>query len=101
MIEHVRAELRRSGGFAGRSVHVQLDSARLPPADAARLVQLVAAIDFGRLRASRPPIPAGADLMSYDLTIERGGHRWHGTVADPAVPAQLRPLLQFLTTAAR
>jgi hypothetical protein len=72
----------------------------MPPADAARLVQLVSALDLSRLGASRPPLPAGADLMRYDLTIERGGHRWHGTVADPAVPAELRPLLQFLTTAA-
>src|SRR5262245_49696139 len=98
--EHVRAELRRSGGFTGRSVHVQLDSASLPPADAARLVQLVSSIDLAGLPAGRPGLPAGADLMSYDLTIERGTHRWHGTVADPSVPAQLRPLLQFMTSAA-
>jgi len=29
--------------------------------------------------------------------IERGGRRWQGTVADPMIPADLRPLLQFLT----
>jgi hypothetical protein len=82
-------------------MHVQLDSEQMPPADAARLVQLVSSIDFARLGASRPPLPAGADLMSYDLTVERGGHRWHGTVADPAIPAELRPLLQFLTSHGR
>jgi len=97
MPEHVRAELRRAGGFTGRPVHVRLDSATMPPADAARLVQLVSAIDLSRLDGARPGLPAGADLMSYDLTIERGGKRWHGTVADPSIPADLRPLLQFLT----
>jgi emfourin len=98
MTERVRAELRRSGGFTGRTVHVQVDSAQMPPADAARLVQLVTAIDLSGLDAPRPGPPAGADLMRYDLTIERGGRRWQGTVSDPTIPAQLRPLLQFLST---
>ncbi|GIE98440.1 protealysin inhibitor emfourin [Paractinoplanes rishiriensis] len=98
MTDRVRAELHRSGGFAGRAVHVRADSTQLPPADAARLVQLIEAIDLGRLGTARPPLPAGADLMSYELTIERGGRRWHGSVADPAVPAELRPLIEFLTT---
>ena len=101
MTERVRAEMRRSGGFAGRTVDVRLDSAQMPPAEAAQLVQLVSAIDLSRLGAGRPPTPAGADLMRYDLMIERGGHRWQGTVSDPAVPAALRPLLQFLNAAAR
>lgn len=100
MTERVRAELRRSGGFTGRPVHVRLDSARMPPADAAHLVLLVSAIDFSRLDGSAPLPTAGADLMRYDLVVERGGHRWQGTVSDPAVPAELRPLLQFLTGAA-
>lgn len=98
MTERVRAELRRSGGFTGRPVHVRLDSASMPPAEAAHLVHLVSAIDFSRLAGARPPLPAGADLMTYDLTVERGADRWHGTVSDPAVPAELRPLLQFLVS---
>ena len=100
MTEHVRAEMRRSGGFTGRTVHVRLDSEQLPPADAAQLIQLVAALDLDGLAAGGPPSTAGADLMRYDLTIERGGHRWQGTVADPAIPGRLRPLLQFLSSAA-
>jgi len=95
--DRVRAELRRTGGFAGRTVHVQLDSEQMPPADAARLVQLVSSIDFSRLGSSHRRLPAGADLMTYDLTVERGGSRWHGTVSDPAIPSELRPLLQFIT----
>jgi hypothetical protein len=98
--ERVRAELRRSGGFTGRTVHVLLDSDQMPPADAARLIQLVSTIDFTHLAADTPPLPPGADLMRYDLTIDRGAQHWHGTLSDPAVPAELRPLLQFLNSAA-
>jgi len=96
----VLADLRRSGGFTGRSVHVHLDSEQLPPADAAQLIQLVSALDLSSLGAPRPGLPAGADLMRYDLTLERDGQRWSGTVSDPSIPAQLRPLLQFLTNSA-
>jgi emfourin len=95
MTERVRVELRRTGGFTGRPAHVVLDSARMPPAEAAELVRLVSAIDPGLLKPAA--IVPGADLMHYDLTVERGTQRWRGTVSDPAIPARLRPLLQFLT----
>lgn len=101
MTERVRAELRQSGGFAGRAVHVRMDSAQLPPAEAAELVRLVAAIDLAGLPAAAPAPAGGADLMAYDLTLERGTRRWHGRFSDPRVPPPLRPLLQFLTTHAR
>ena len=97
MSEHVRAELRRSGGFTGRPLHVRVDSASMPPADAVELVRLVSAIDLGGLPASGAGLPHGADLMTYELMVERGGKRWQGTVSDPSVHASLRPLLQFLT----
>ena len=99
MTEHVRAEMRRSGGFTGRTVHVRLDSDQLPPADAAQLIMLVTSLDLSGL-TSGPVSTAGADLMRYDLTIQRGGQSWQGTVSDPAIPGQLRPLLQFLSSAA-
>jgi hypothetical protein len=99
--ERVRVEMRRSGGFTGRTVHVQLDSDQLPPADADQLIQLVGPLDLAALPTGGPASSAGADLMRYDLTIEQGPRRWQGTVADPAVPDRLRPLLQFLSAAAR
>jgi hypothetical protein len=98
MADRVRVELRRSGGFAGRTVHVRLDSEQMPPAEAARLIHLVSSIDLEQLGDATSPAPrGGADLISYDLTVERGPHRWHGTLTDPSVPSALRPLLQFLT----
>ncbi|GIF21862.1 hypothetical protein BJ973_002189 [Actinoplanes tereljensis] len=95
MTGRVRVEMRRSGGFTGRTAHVVLESARLPPAEAAELVRLVSAIDPGIVTSTATS--AGADLMRYDLIIERGAQRWQGTVSDPAIPPQLRPLLQFLS----
>jgi hypothetical protein len=92
--------MRRSGGFTGRTVEVRLDSDRMPPAEAARLRELLSTIDLSRLGPG-PTSTAGADLMRYDLLVEHSGGRWEGTVADPTIPAELRPLLQFLTATAR
>jgi hypothetical protein len=107
VIGRVKVEMRRSGGFTGRTSRVELDTAHMPPAEAARLIQLVTTVDLSRLAASRRGTPlggtplGGADLMRYDLVIENGVDRWEGTVADPSIPGELRPLLQFLTAAAR
>jgi len=90
--------MRRSGGFTGRAVHVRLDSEQLPPADAARLIELVSSVDLERLEPGGET-PAGAGAPRYELSIERDGHRWQGAVSEPAVPPDLRPLLQFLTAA--
>ncbi|MEU4695465.1 protealysin inhibitor emfourin [Actinoplanes sp. NPDC023714] len=96
MTEPVRAELRRSGGYAGRSLHVVMDSATLPDAEARRLSHLVRALDLTRL-AAKIMAPCRADLLRYDLSLQCGGRHWRGTVAEPTVPAELRPLLRFLT----
>ncbi|MEV6350771.1 protealysin inhibitor emfourin [Actinoplanes sp. NPDC051851] len=96
MTDRIRAELRRSGGFTGRSLHVVLDSTELPDERATELARLVRALDLTRLAADVPPT-SGADLMRYDITIDDGSRHWHGIVADPHVPPALRPLLHFLS----
>jgi hypothetical protein len=97
VIGRVRVKMRRSGGFTGRTTEAELDSAHMAPAEAARLIQLVTTLDLSRLTTSRTPA-AGADLMRYDLVIENGVDRWEGTVSDPSIPSELRPLLQFMTS---
>lgn len=97
---HIRAELRRTGGFTDRSLRVVLDSATLPLDQARELRRLVQDLDLTRVGAE---IGAAcrADLTRYQLAVECGGRHWRATVAEPTVPAELRPLLRFLTRAAR
>jgi hypothetical protein len=96
----VRAELRRSGGFRARSLRVVLDSDTLPRDQAAQLTSLVEQIDLTRVGA-QIGAASNADLTRYQLAVEYGGRHWRGTVAEPCVPVELRPLLRFLTSAAR
>jgi hypothetical protein len=95
----VRAELRRSGGFRNRSLRVVLDSDTLPGDQAAHLTHLVEQIDLTRVGAEIGAA-SDADLTRYQLAVEYGGRHWRGTVAEPCVPVELRPLLRFLTSAA-
>ncbi|MEU4161683.1 protealysin inhibitor emfourin [Actinoplanes sp. NPDC026670] len=99
MTPRVRAELRRSGGFRERSLRVVLDSDTLPQDQAAQLARLVEQIDLTRVGAEIGAA-SDADLTRYQLAVEYGGRHWRGTVAEPCVPIELRPLLRFLTSAA-
>lgn len=96
-MERVRAELRQTGGFAGLTRNVRVDTATMPPADAVRLVQLTDMADLSVIERGSKGRTHGADLMHYEITVERGGRRWHGTLSDPDIPSGIRPLLQFLT----
>lgn len=100
MTTRVRAELRRSAGFTDRSLRVVLDSDTLPRDQAAQLTRLVENLDLTRLGA-QIGAASRADLTRYQLAVECGGRHWRTTVAEPCVPAELRPLLRFLTGAAR
>ncbi|MDI6100947.1 hypothetical protein QLQ12_20240 [Actinoplanes sp. NEAU-A12] len=99
MTTRVRAELRRPAGFTDRSLRVVLDSDSLPRDQAAQLTRLVEGLDLTRLGA-QIGAASRADLTRYQLAVECGGRHWRTTVAEPCVPAELRPLLRFLTGAA-
>ncbi len=99
--DRIRVELRRTGGFAGTEVRSSLDSTTLDPNEAADLANVVSGIDLAALTEARgggPPVP---DAMRYELTIERGTERVRVDLTEPAVPVDVRPLLQRLVAAAR
>ncbi|MEV0902073.1 protealysin inhibitor emfourin [Actinoplanes sp. NPDC049802] len=100
MNSYIRAELRRTGGFTDRSLRVVLDSATLPLDQARELRRLVEELDLTRVGAEIGAT-CRADLTRYELAVENGGRHWRATVCEPTVPRELRPLLRFLTSAAR
>ncbi len=95
--EAMRVRFERTGGFTGRKLKAQLDSAALPAAEASQLARLVAESRFfdlpGRSEAASPR----ADHFSYIVTIE-SKHRAHTIRAsEPSVPPEIRPLLAWLS----
>ena|SRR5882762_990603 len=95
----MRIEFRRSGGFAGLGVRLDLESAELPAAERKALEALVARARFFELpaRSSRPQ----PDAFQYDLCIEDAGRRNAVCLHDPVEPETLRSLLERLTALAR
>jgi hypothetical protein len=91
----------RSGGFAGVTLGVSVDTATLPPGEAQEIEGLVRQANFFEIPSQSQTAGRGADRFQYDLTISDGSQRHHVTVGETAVPDTLRPLVQHLTELAR
>jgi len=90
-------QFERRGGFAGIRKDTKLDSESLPSEKAQELLELIDKADFFNLPEKFPVPKRGADYFQYRLTIEKEGKQHTVEVSDPAAPATLRPLLQFLS----
>jgi hypothetical protein len=88
-----------SGGFAGGLRGCRLDAAGLSPADLATLEQLVAA--SGLDASSKRFSSSGRDRRQYDLAIEAAGRVVRVSCDESGLPAEARPLVEFLAARAR
>jgi hypothetical protein len=85
---------RESGGFAGLSRGVEIDTSTLPAADARRVEALVARAG---LKQQARAGPAGArDLAGYQITIESDAGRVAVSFDDMTVPEDADDLLAYL-----
>ena len=97
----MRISFERSGGFAGISMKTAVDEKDLALDEAQKLRQLVEEADFFNLPGkivSRSPQP---DRFQYELKLEEKGRQHTVTVSEEAVPPKLKPLVKWLTEAAR
>jgi hypothetical protein len=96
---HIHFE--RSGGLAGLRLTTTVDSATLSSDDARKLQELIGTAQFFSLPAMLTAKTPGADRFQYTLTVETQGRQHTITVDEGAAPPTLRPLLNWLTTAAK
>jgi hypothetical protein len=78
-----------------------LDTEALSPEAARELCRLVDAAGFFELPSEIIGATQGADRFLYTVTIEQEGRHHRVRTSDAASPATLRPLLGWLTNAAR
>jgi hypothetical protein len=88
------------GSFPGLRRPVTVDSARLPPAQAARLCALVDAADFFDVRVPAPAVPA-PDARTYTVEIEEGPRRRTLSLTEPIADAALRDLVDQILACGR
>ncbi|MBP1595135.1 MAG: hypothetical protein H6Q05_512 [Acidobacteria bacterium] len=97
----MRVLFERTGGFAGIKLSASFDSESLPPRQARRLEKLLEDCRFFRLPVRLEEAAPSPDRFLYKLTVESRNcvHTVHA--GEGAVPAEMRPLLEWLTAAAR
>jgi emfourin len=96
MTQRIQVEVTRTGGFGGLVTSRSADTDALPAEDARRLSELVGELDPQALRDQPGGTRALPDAFEYDVSISRAGEHVRLRVRDPDVPAELRPLIQFV-----
>jgi hypothetical protein len=94
--QRIYVDVKRTGGFGGLVTSRSADTDSLRAEDARQLADLVGQLDFEALRQRPEPTRSVPDTFQYDIAISRGGEGLRLTVRDPDVPAELRPLIQFV-----
>ncbi len=93
----MRIFFERTGGFAGRKLQARVDTSALPEAEAGRLRQLVADSRFFELPARLDAPGPQPDRFRYVVTVEAESRSHTVQASDGAIPAQMRPLLDWLS----
>ena len=99
MGESWQIELVRSGGVAGVTRRWSLDSKDLSAGEAAEVGRLLAALDDVPAQPLQPG--SGADRFQYELRVTCGGRTRTMTLWEGAIPAEIRPLIDRLTSRPR
>jgi hypothetical protein len=90
----MKLSFRHSGGFGGLILGCELDTEKLPPAEAETLVRLVrqASLDTVGVRAN----PQGRDLVNYEIVVEDDDRSIKASFDDLTMPVSVRALMDFL-----
>jgi hypothetical protein len=100
-ITAMRIHFKRSGGFAGMPLTATIDVDVLSPTESQHLRQLIEAAEFFTLPTVMTASVPGGDRFQYTLTIETPERQHTVEIHEGAAAPALRPLLEWLTTAAR
>ncbi len=97
----MKIEFVRSGGFAGIRLARMLDTADLPTDEAQKLENLVESARFFELPEMAEPSRVIPDSIQYRITVTSREQTRAISITETTMPAQLRPLLDYLTSLAK
>ncbi|MEB3177427.1 MAG: protealysin inhibitor emfourin [Nostocaceae cyanobacterium] len=97
----MRISFERSGGFAGIIMSTTVDTANMTANEASQVKQLVEVADFFNLAAVITSPQAQYDRFQYRVTVEDNNKQNTVVVGESAIPGNLRPLIDWLTAAAK
>lgn len=85
---------RKSGGFAPIAIGSELDTNQMPAAESAELLALIKASEIMTMKGST--VKGACDVHYYTIDITDGESRHHVKFDQLSIPAQVKPLVQFL-----
>ncbi|MBV6624910.1 MAG: hypothetical protein KI793_18615 [Rivularia sp. (in: Bacteria)] len=88
--------LERSGGFAGISKTIEIDTAKLPQEQAQEVQILIDSANFFDLPVYIAADSKQRDRFQYTLTVEDDCRQNTVTVAESAIPNNLIPLIEWI-----
>lgn len=99
----MRIHFEKSGGFTGIRVTTTVDTTRMPPDEAARLLKELESSGLlehepEALESAAPPAP---DEITYELTLEVGSYEHRYCLSESDAPDSVQPLFRHLTVLAR
>ena len=89
---------QRSGGFAGLTMGCEVDTERLPPAEAQDIERLVEKVEASGGGGGGPGKP---DRFQYELTFTRGGKTRSFQLGEHELTPEGRELVKRLTERAK
>jgi hypothetical protein len=96
----MQVKIQRTGGFAGITTTKSIDATNLSAPEIDRLERMIESAHFFELPALIPSKPQ-PDRFEYRITVERNGKKHSVTAAEPALPAELKPLVDWLMGAGK
>jgi len=91
----VHVTIQRTGGFAGIPLIKSIDAASLSASEFHHLQQMIESSRFFELPASIPSKPQ-PDRFEYQILIEQNGRKHSVTASEQALPAELKPLVDWM-----
>jgi hypothetical protein len=96
----MHVKIQRSGGFTGIPLTKSIDAENLSASEIDHLEQMIEAAHFFELPARIPSEPQ-PDRFEYQITVEQDGKKHSVTAAEPALPAELKPLVDWMMGSGR
>jgi emfourin len=97
----MRIEFERTGGVAGMKLATTIDSGRLSSEEAATLDRLVDEAGFFGLPSRLAASTSSPDRFQYRITVRMPDRAHTVDVHEGRITPTLRPLIDWLTAAAR
>ncbi len=93
----MKVSLERSGGFAGITTNINIDTKDLLPEESHQLHDIIHNADFFNLPSkSGSPTKGSADYFTYKITIQDNDRKHTVEYTDTTPQLSIKPLVDFL-----